>query len=81
MMGKRAEKLKLAQIFFIEYLKLMAHYKLLHKDQHQQLKQFMEEQERLERGEEGGQPPSAAPFNPFQSREAAIARHKQLKQI
>lgn len=31
-MDKRLERLKLAQIFYIEYLKLMNHYKFLDKD-------------------------------------------------
>ena len=45
MMNKRAEKLKIAQIFYIEYLKLMAHYEFLEKDQRKELKGFVEEQE------------------------------------
>jgi len=37
-MTKRAEKLQLAQIYYIEYLKLMVHYQFLDKEQKKVLK-------------------------------------------
>jgi len=40
-MDKRAERVKMAQIFFMEYLKLLDHYGILDKDQYKTLKSIV----------------------------------------
>ena len=68
-MAQRADRLKLAQIYYIEYLKLMAHYKFLDKEQKQHLKDYITEQENLskmERGEEVKPKEEKKAYNPFE---------------
>lgn len=47
-MDNRPERVKLAQTFYLEYLKLMNHYELLDKDQKMKWKQMMREAEGMD---------------------------------
>ncbi len=85
-MTKRAEKLQLAQIYYIEYLKLMVHYQFLDKEQKKVLKQHIEQLERKQKGfseeeYEASQKGKSAPYNPFEQREQAITKLKKKKEI
>ncbi len=47
-MDNREERVRLAQTFFLEYLKLMNHYEMLEKDQKAKWKQLTKEAEGAE---------------------------------
>lgn len=84
-MDNRKDRVKLAQTFYLEYLKLMNHYGMLDKDQKAKWK-AMSKESYQEDEEEEGKPKEAKTFGPinfdhFINRDEKIAMFRRKKDI
>lgn len=93
-MDNRMERVKLAHIFYLEYLKLLNHYGVLEKEQKRQLKLFQGKHkasylqdrpdpaaEDLKEAQEIMKEVMASRLNPYEERDAKVAEFKLKKLI
>ena len=93
-MDKRAERVKMAQVFYIEYLRLLNHYGVLEKEQIKVWKSLIDKQkvaftmartdlmpEEIKECQELLKELTANKPNPFQDRESKIAEFRLKKTI
>ena len=93
-MDKRAERVKMAQVFYIEYLRLLNHYGVLEKEQIKVWKSLIDKQkvaftmartdlmpEEVKECQELLKELTANKPNPFQDRESKIAEFRLKKTI
>ena len=93
-MDKRAERVKMAQVFYIEYLRLLNHYGVLEKEQIKVWKSLIDKQkvaftmartdlmpEEVKECQELLKELAANKSNPFQDRESKIAEFRLKKTI
>lgn len=93
-MDNRAERVKLAHVFYLEYLRMLNHYGVLEKDQIKTWKKWMDHHrvrasalkkdlsiEELKEVEEIKKELAMSKPNPYEDREQKIAEFKMKKMI
>lgn len=83
-MDNRQERLKLAQTFYVEYLKLMNHYGMLdkeHKEKWKLMMKMIEDDENAQGSDIAPKTYGPANFDHFNNRNDKIAMFKKKKEI
>ena len=85
LMDNRAERVRQAHTYYLEYLKLMKHYNLLEPQQEKKCKEFMKKNQQRLKGKNSGEEESKHPaqllMGAMEDRETKIANYKLKKML